>query len=82
MFASHFGHIKMARTYRLCGSLWRRYSFLSQYLTLNPKTLKLERRFQFPVEFRTVDRQYGYYRWRFAGDVLLPTYRFEPVSWA
>jgi len=31
----------------------------------------LERRFRFPAGFSTVARQYGYYRWRFAGDVLL-----------
>lgn len=71
MLASYLGYFKMAQTYRLCGSLWKRYPFLSQYLTVNPKTGTLERRFRFPVELSTVARQYGYYRWRFAGDVLL-----------
>jgi len=69
--ASYLGHFKMANTYRLCCSLWERYPFLSQYLLLNPKTKKVERTFRFPAGLRTIGRQYGYYRWRFSGDVLL-----------
>lgn len=75
MLASYLGHFKLANTYRpayrLCDSLWKRHPFLSQYMTVNPKNGKLERRWPFPLGFRTVARQYGYYRWRFAGDILL-----------
>jgi len=71
MLASYLGHFKMAQTYRLCWSLWRRYPFLAQYFTVNPSTKALERSGQFPVGFCTIAQQYGYYRRRFAGDVLL-----------
>jgi retron-type reverse transcriptase len=71
MLASYLGHFKMAQTYRLCGALWKRYPFLSQYFRVISSAKALERRVQFPMKFSTVARQYGYYRWRFAGDVLL-----------
>jgi len=69
--ASYLGHFKMAHTYRLCCSFWKRYPFLSQYLLLNPKTRKVERTFRFPVGLSTIGGQYGYDRWRFSEDVLL-----------
>jgi len=71
MLASYLGHFKLAQTYRLCSSLWTRYPFLAQYFTVNPTTKTLGRKFGFPAGFRTAAQQYGYYRWRFAGDVLL-----------
>lgn len=69
--SSYLGHFKMANTYNLCGSIWQRNPFLSQYFDLDPKTRKLVCKYKHPGGIRKTYQQYLYYRWRFKGDVIL-----------
>jgi hypothetical protein len=68
--SSYLGHFKMADTYNLCISLWKRFPFLLQYFDFDPAATGLECKYKFPRGLRTTSRQYLYYRWRFKGDVL------------
>lgn len=69
--SSYLGHFKMANSYHLCLSLWKRYSFLSRYFDFDPGTKKLVRKYKYPRVIRRTSQQYFYYRWRFKGDVIL-----------
>jgi RNA-directed DNA polymerase len=73
---SYLGHSMMANTYNLWGSLWRDHPWLAQYFKFDREARKLTRRYKTPRALRRVAQQYLYYRWRFAGDVVL----FE-VGW-
>lgn len=68
--SSYLGHFKMANTYKLWDSIWRRFSFLSQYFDYDDTKRKLLRKYLVPKQFRTVRQQYYYFRWLFPNDVL------------
>lgn len=68
--SSYFGHFRMANSYHLCLSIWKRYAFLSQYFDFDPGNIKLVRKYKYPKMIRRTYQQYLYYRWRFKGDVI------------
>ena len=69
--SSYLGHCKLAASYRLVRSLWRRYPFLSEYFAFDSRRWRLIRRYDLPATFSSVRRQYVYFRRRFPGDVIL-----------
>jgi len=70
VLASYLGHFKLAASYRLRQSLWRRYPFLAQFFELAAATGRLRRKDKAPLGLKGVARQYRYFRRRFLGDVL------------
>jgi len=69
--SSYLGHFKLADSFHLWQSLWRRFSFLAQYFDFNAERWRLVRKYPVPAGLNTVRRQYRYFRWRFPDDVLL-----------
>lgn len=68
---SYLGHSLMADTYNLWGAVWRAHPWLGQYFSFDREARKLARLYKTPRTLRRVAQQYFYYRWRFAGDVVL-----------
>mgnify|MGYP001236354552 FL=1 len=66
----------MANTYNLWGSLWRAHPWLAQYFKFDREARRLTRLYKTPGVLRRVAQQYLYYRWCFAGDVVLQVGRF------
>lgn len=70
VLASYLGHFKLAATYKLRESLWRRFPFLGEFVSMSAKSGKLARKDVCPAGVRGVARQYRHFRRRFPGDVL------------
>ena len=70
MLSSYLGHFKLANSWNLWQSIWRRFDFLPQYFAFDGQNEKLIRRYQTPKAFRRVRNQYRYFRWRFPQDAL------------
>jgi len=71
MFSSYLGHFKMADTYSLSLSLWKRHAFLSQYFDFDHEKQKLIRKYEVPRGFKKIRQQYLYYNRGFPEDVIL-----------
>ena len=69
--SSYLGHFKMADTYSLSLSLWKRHAFLSQYFDFDPEKQKLLRKYEVPRGFTKVRLQYLYYKRVFPEDIIL-----------
>jgi hypothetical protein len=70
VLASYLGHFKLAASYRLRQSLWRRFPLLDEFISISEKSGKLTRNDVCPAGVRGVARQYRHFRRCFAGDVL------------
>jgi len=60
----------MADSQRLWQSICDRFGFLREYFHYDPEKRKLLRKYKTPKGLKTARSQYGYFRWRFPGDVL------------
>lgn len=70
VLASYLGHFKLAASYRLRQRMWRRFSFLGEFMDMAAGSGKLTRKDVCPAGVRGVVRQYQHFRRRFPGDVL------------
>ncbi len=70
MLSSYLGHFKLASCWNLWQSIWNRFDYLQQYFEFDSVSWKLIRKYAVPKNFQRVSQQYGYFRWRFPGDVL------------
>jgi len=68
--SSYLGHFRLANTRNLWQTVWRKHPFLAVYFQWNEENRKLVRKYKIPKGFERVSQQYGYFRWRFPGDVL------------
>jgi hypothetical protein len=69
--SSYLGHFKLANSWHLWQTLWRRFEFLAQYFDFDAEHGRLVRKYPVPAGLNTVRRQYRYFRWRFPEDALL-----------
>lgn len=70
VLASYPGHFKRADSYNLLRSLWREFSFLGEYFSLDLNSGRLKRKDKTPSGLRGVVRQYRHFQCCFLGDVL------------
>ena len=68
--SSYLGHFKLANSWNLWQSIWRRYDFLAQYFEFDAKNWRLVRKYTAPQGLRQVKKQYRHFRWRFPDDAL------------
>jgi len=71
MLSSYLGHLKLANSWHLQQSLWKQFSFLTQYFDFDANQWKLIRKYPVPKGLQRVKRQYRHLRWRYPGDALL-----------
>jgi len=71
MLSSYLGHFKLANSWCFQQSLWREYGYIANYFEWDANFDKLVRKYKVPKGFGRVRQQYYWFRWRFAGDVLL-----------
>ncbi|MEQ1591174.1 MAG: hypothetical protein ABL892_02180 [Thiobacillaceae bacterium] len=69
VLAAYWGHFKLADSFNLRQSLWRRYPFLSRFFAMEQDG-KLTRKDKIRSAIRNTWQQYRHYRCRFPGDVL------------
>ena len=69
--SSYLGHFKMADTYSLSLSLWKRHAFLSQYFDFDAEKRELLQKYKFPRGFKKIRQQYLYYNRVFPEDIIL-----------
>ena len=68
--SSYLGHFKLANSWNLWQSIWKRFDFLAQYFEFDAANWRLVRKYTVPQGLRQVKKQYRYFRWRFPDDVL------------
>lgn len=67
---SYLGHCKHADSYKLVGSLWRRYDFLARYFAFDLEKRKIRRRYLLPGGERPVRWQYRHFQKEFPEDII------------
>lgn len=68
--SSYLGHFKLANSWNLWQSIWRRFDFLAQYFEFDAANWRLVRKYTVPQGLRRVKTQYRHFRWRFPNDAL------------
>jgi len=68
--SSYLGHFKLANSWNLWQSIWKRFEFLGQYFEFDAANWRLVRKYTVPHGLRQVKAQYRHFRWRFPDDVL------------
>jgi len=87
--SSYLGHFRLANTWKLWSSMWRRYGFLAQYFAFDARQRKLIGKYRPPKGLQRVRDQYRHFRWRFPDDVLffqvgrfMECYELGTPAWA
>lgn len=68
--SSYLGHFKLANSWNLWQSIWKRFDYLAQYFDFDAANWRLVRKFIAPQGLRCVKTQYRHFRWRFPDDAL------------
>ena len=81
--ASYLGHFRRAACWRLVDAIWAANPWLTEYLSLDRRTLRLTRRDGAPLGAKTLQAQYRHWREAYPLDLVLIQVGafFEELQW-